>query len=202
MKIKKIVICAFSCLLCSMTCINSVSAYELTSMSLNFSVNEIELKEEEIKILDQYNRVFIDSGFINEFQLEGSALVCKTDLTLQMNEYLFEEKDQEFIRQVISSTADKDGNLSSYANARIQVRDWNIYLTNKEVKKYFGNVLTLGPVAVVGALTALGSIAGPAGSAVTFIISTLGANYIATVVKRAFKSNKGLKIGFGGISVY
>lgn len=40
------------------------------------------------------------------------------------------------------------------------------------------------------------------GTVITFIVSTLGANYIATVVKKAYRANKGLKIGFDGISVH
>ncbi len=60
----------------------------------------------------------------------------------------------------------------------------------------------MGPVVIIGALTALGSVVGPVGFVVTLIVSSLGANYIATVVKKAYNSNKGLKIGFSGISVY
>lgn len=199
MKIKKIIISGFSLLLCTMFCINAVSAYELIT---NSSISEIRLEEEEIKILDQYNKVFIDTGFINEFQLENSSLVCKGDIIQKMNEYSFDIQDQEFIKQIISYSISRNDQNNAYPNLRIQIKNWNIYLTNKEVKKYFGNVLTLGPVAIVGALTALGSVGGPVGSVITFIVSSLGANYIATVVKKAYNSNKGLKIGFSGISVY
>lgn len=49
MKIKKIIISGFSLLLCTMFCINTVSAYELTT---NSSISEIQLEEDEIKIKD------------------------------------------------------------------------------------------------------------------------------------------------------
>lgn len=124
-----------------MICINAVSAYELTT---NSSISEIQLEEDEIKILDQYNKILIDTGFINEFQLENSSLVCKENLVQKMNEYSFDIQDQEFIKQIISYSISRNDHNNTYPNSRIRIKNWNIYLTNIEVKYIFWKCINVG----------------------------------------------------------
>lgn len=198
MLMKKVIVSVLS-LLCAMFSIGSVSACDFNNSTV---ISEIRLGEKEKEILNHYNRVFLETGFIKEFQLENSSMICKGDLIAKMQEYSFGDQDQTFIKKVIDYSANRNDQVNINPNSRIKVKNGNIYLTNKEVKKYFGNALSLGSVAIVGALTALGSAGGPVGTVITFIVSTLGANYIATVVKKAYRANKGLKIGFDGISVH
>ena len=66
MLMKKVIVSVLS-LLCAMFSIGSVSACDFNNSTV---ISEIKLGEKEKEILNQYNRVFLETGFIKEFQLE------------------------------------------------------------------------------------------------------------------------------------
>lgn len=198
---KKVIFSGLSVLLCSCLCIFGVSAKSVNALATLDTESDFYLSEDQKNALEKYEQIFIDTRFIEEFELVDFSMKCKTDLNQKIAEYQFNQDDIEYITKIVNCSHDLTTIQAYLPNTRITVKNWNIYLTNKEVKKYFGNVLSLGPVAIVGALTAIGSVGGPVGSIIAFIVSSLGANYIAGVVQKAYNSNKGLKIGFGGVSV-
>lgn len=188
---RKTFLCIFMLLICSVSNIRNVEARGFIGNSSTIST-----------VLEQYNDVFIETGFIKEFYLVDGKMKCKQDIQLMMEKYEFNESDQKFIKQLID-----ESNVNSTVEcirkpARVKVKNGSILLNKKEVRKYFKKAITIGPIAIVGAMIAIGATVGPVGAIAACVASTFSSSYIATNIKKAYVSNKGLKICLSGISVY
>lgn len=184
------------------------SKMEKSVLSVSMSSEHGGLNSEQEKALKTYTELFVDSGMYQDFQLsdKGEMVSIKSFAQLQ-EEYGLNEDEMAFIQKVIATNnqaVQSPIDIPGAPNPRIRmsVKNFRVYLTYNETKSYLGSAVIAGPIAVVGALAAIGGMAGgPLGTVVCGLAGAYGASHIVDVTKSAINKRKGIWLGWGGIGI-
>lgn len=176
--------------------------------SVSMSSESDGLSSEQEKALKTYTELFVDSGMYQDFQLsdKGEMVSSKSFEQLQA-EYGLNEEEMTFIKRVIATNnqaAQSPIEIPGSVNprTRMSVKNFRVYLTYNETKSYLGSAVIAGPIAVIGALAAIGGmVGGPLGTVVCGLAGAYGASYIVDVTKSAINKRKGIWLGWGGIGI-
>ena len=173
----------------------------VTNVSPNYE--EINLTEEQDAVLQRYQRVFINTGMYQEFTVtDDGALTTAQDYTSLQKKYSVSEDDIQFVKDLVAANQKAVQQAKTGIRTRMTVKNFRVYLTYNETKSYLGTVVTSGPIAVIGALAALGmTVGGPAGAVISGVAGIYGASYVVTVTRNAIKQKKGVWVGWGGIGI-
>lgn len=161
------------------------------------------LTDEQAEILNQYEKSFIKTGMYKEFSLNthGALTTDKSFSDLQ-EKYNVSDDDIRFISNFIQMNQTTAMQISNGIGPRMTVKNFRVYLTYKETNSFLGTVVTSGPIAVIGALAALGmTVGGPAGAVISGVAGIYGASHVVTVTRKAINQKKGVWIGWGGIGI-
>lgn len=163
-----------------------------------------EEKSEQLESLQKYNRIFIENGMINEFTLnENFELTTSKDFEELKIKYSLSDDDLAYVRELINFQNKSQQIKDMIPYYRFSFKNFRLYLTASETKSYLGTAAAAGPVAMAGALAALGTVVGgPAGSAISIAIGVVGSALICRKVSEATNKHKGIWIGWGGIGIY
>lgn len=159
------------------------------------------------KSLATYTKLFVDSGMYKDFELsEKGEMVSKKRFAQLQSDYGLTNEEMDFIKNIVDINNQAIQNLiipeSPNPRLRLSVRNFRVYLTYSETKSYLGSAVIAGPIAVVGALSAIGGMAGgPLGTVVCGLAGVYGANYIVEVTKSAINKRRGIWLGWGGIGM-
>lgn len=169
--------------------------------SENIHINyteEISLNEEQVNILKKFNSLFIDKGLAEKMKLNesGSIYFEENDLADLNNDELSLVSSMINISSIYPYTETLNQNVPQ---TRVTVKNWRIYFTYSEVRKYFSGAASIGPHAVYAAMVALGSvIGGPLGTGITALLGAVGGSVLYSNVIKALNNHRGMYIGFTG----
>lgn len=166
------------------------------------------LSSEQEAALKTYMELFVDSGMYQDFQLsdKGEMVSSKSFAQLQ-TEYGLSDDEMAFIQNIIATNnraAQSPVTIPGAPNprTRMSVKNFRVYLTYSETKSYLGSAVIAGPIAVIGALAAIGGmVGGPLGTVVCGLAGAYGASHIVDVTKSAINKRKGIWLGWGGIGI-
>lgn len=183
--------------------ISANESTEPTVKNLSQNYEEINLTDEQEAVLQRYQNIFIDTGMYNEFTVtDDGALSTTQNYSFLKAKYNVSDNDIQFVKNFVTANQMAVQQAKTGIRTRLAVKNFRVYLTYKETKSYLGTVVTSGPIAVIGALAALGmTVGGPAGAVISGVAGIYGASYVVTVTRKAIKQKKGVWVGWGGIGI-